>query len=67
MIVIDTVARQIEGVLGKIESLEESRIGGTEIYTRPEVYEHKGKKHKVPAVFLSGDHKKLEEHKANKK
>lgn len=67
MIVIDTVARQIEGVLGKIESLEESRIGGTEIYTRPEIYEHKGKKYKVPAVFLSGDHKKLEEHKAKKK
>lgn len=67
MIVIDTVARQIDGVLGKIESLEETRIGGTEIYTRPEVYEFKKKKYKVPKVFLSGDHKKLEEHKAKKK
>ncbi len=67
MIVIDTVSRQIDGVLGKIASLEESRIGGSEIYTRPEVYEHKGKKHKVPNVFLSGDHKKLETHKTEKK
>jgi len=66
MIVIDTVARQIEGVLGKIESLEENRISSTEMYTRPEVYEHKGKKHKVPKVFLSGHHKNLEDHK-NKK
>ncbi len=66
MIVIDTVSRQIEGVLGKIESLEESRASGTEIYTRPEVYEYKGKKHKVPKVFLSGHHAKIEEHKNNK-
>lgn len=67
MIVIDTVSRQIEGVLGKIESLEETRISGTEIYTRPEVYEHKGKKYKVPKVFLSGHHKKLEEYKGKSK
>lgn len=66
MIVIDTISRQIPGVLGKIESLEESRIGGTEIYTRPEVYEHKGKKYKVPKVFLSGHHKNLEHYKKNK-
>lgn len=67
MILIDTVSRQIEGVLGKINSLEESRIAGTEIYTRPEVYEHKGKKYKVPKVFLSGHHKNLEEYKKDKK
>lgn len=72
MIVIDTVARQLPGVLGKIESLEETRIGGSEIYTRPEVYEYPGragkkKKYSVPKVFLSGHHKKLEEHKAKKK
>lgn len=67
MIVIDTVSRQIDGVLGKIESLEETRVSGTEIYTRPEVYEHKGKKYKVPKVFLSGHHKKLEEFKGKSK
>lgn len=66
MIVIDTVSRQIPGVLGKLESLEESRISGTEMYTRPEVYEFKGKNYKVPKVFLSGNHKDLEEYKKNK-
>lgn len=63
MIVIDTISRQIEGVLGKIDSLEENRISSSEMYTRPEIYEHKGKKYKVPAVFKSGHHKKLEEYK----
>lgn len=63
MIMIDTISRQLPGVLGKIESLEETRTAGSEIYTRPEIYEHKGKKHKVPKVFLSGNHKDLEEHK----
>lgn len=63
MIVIDTVSRQIPGVLGKIESLEENRVSSGEMYTRPEIYEYKGKKHKVPKVFLSGHHKKIEEYK----
>src|SRR3989344_580833 len=35
--VIDATARQIKGVLGKFESLEESRVASHEIYTRPEV------------------------------
>ncbi len=63
MIVIDTVSRQIEGVLGKIESLEENRVSSSEMYTRPEVYEYKKKKYKVPKVMISGDHKKIEEYK----
>ena len=66
MIVIDTISRQIPGVLGKIESLEETRVSSSEVYTRPEVYEYKGKKHKVPKVFLSGHHKNLEHYKKNK-
>lgn len=61
MIVVDCVARQIPGVLGKFESLEEERISSSEVYTRPEILEYKGKKHKVPKVLLSGDHKKIEE------
>lgn len=61
MIVVDCVARQIPGVLGKFESLEEERISSSEVYTRPEIIEYKGKKHKVPKVLLSGDHKKIEE------
>jgi tRNA (guanine37-N1)-methyltransferase len=58
--IIDTAARQIEGVLGKFESLEESRIASHEIYTRPEVIMHKGKKYTVPKVLLSGNHKLLD-------
>jgi tRNA (guanine37-N1)-methyltransferase len=60
MIVIDAVARQIPGVLGKLESLEEDRTASPDVYTRPEVLEWKKKKYKVPPVLLSGDHKKIE-------
>ncbi|MCB9820731.1 tRNA (guanosine(37)-N1)-methyltransferase TrmD [Candidatus Nomurabacteria bacterium] len=67
MVVIDSVSRQIKGVLGKMESLEEERVSSSEFYTRPEVLEYKGKKYKVPPVLLSGDHKKIEEWKKNKK
>ena len=61
MILIDCLSRQVKGVLGNFDSLEESRISSHDVYTRPEVIEHKGKKHKVPKVLLSGDHKKIEE------
>ena len=60
MVVVDACARQIEGVLGTHESLEEERVSSSEVYTRPEVYEWKGKKYKVPAVLLSGDPKKID-------
>lgn len=61
MVILDTVARRIPGVLGKIESVEENRISSSEVYTRPEVLEYKGKKYRVPKVLLSGNHKKIEE------
>lgn len=69
LIIIDSVSRQIPGVLGKIGSLEENRISSGEIYTRPEILVWKGKKHKVPPVLLSGNHKDIEEwkQKGNKK
>ncbi len=67
MILVDCMSRQIPGVLGKIESLEENRISSSEFYTRPEVLEFKGKKYKVPKVLLSGDHKKIEEWKQKSK
>lgn len=54
--IIDAAARQIPGVLGKFESLEESRVASHEIYTRPEVIEHKGKKYRVPKVLTGGHH-----------
>lgn len=61
MAVIDTVSRQIEGVLGSFDSLEESRAASSDVYTRPETLIYKGKKHKVPKVLLSGNHKLIEE------
>lgn len=67
MIVIDCMSRQIKGVLGNFDSREEERISSSEFYTRPEVLVYKNKKHKVPKVLLSGDHKKIEEWKESKK
>jgi len=61
MVLADAVARQIPGVLGKTESLEEKRLGvGVPAYTRPEIFVFKNKKYTVPKVLLSGDHKKIE-------
>ena len=68
MVLIDSISRQIHGVLGKQESLEEKRNGiGLPIYTRPEIFEYKRKKYKVPKVLLSGNHKKIEEWRKNHK
>lgn len=61
MIVIDAIARQVPGVLGKEESLEENRVASHEVYTRPEVLDWQGKKHRVPKVLLSGDHQKIDQ------
>lgn len=58
--IIDATARQIKGVLGKFESLEESRVASHEIYTRPEVLKVKGKNYKVPKVLLSGHHANID-------
>ncbi len=60
MVMIDVISRQVEGVLGKLDSLEENRVSSSEMYTRPEILEYKGKKYKVPKVLLSGNHKDIE-------
>ena len=65
--IIDATARQIKGVLGKFESLEEGRVASHEIYTRPEVLVYKGKKYRVPKVLLSGHQAKINEWKNRKK
>lgn len=67
MIVVDCVARQIKGVLGKFDSLEEERVSASEFYTRPEILEYKGKKYRVPKVLLGGNHKLIEEWKKSRK
>lgn len=59
-VVVDAVSRQIKGVLGKEESLEEERrMSGFPVYTKPEVFEYNDKKYKVPKVLLSGHHIKI--------
>ena len=60
MVMIDCISRQVAGVLGCAESLEEERIASPDVYTRPEVFEYKGKKLRVPKVLLSGNHKKID-------
>lgn len=59
--IIDAVARNIDGVLGAGESLEDTRVASGEMYTRPEIFLHKGKKYVVPKVLRGGNHKEIEE------
>lgn len=69
MVVVDCVSRQINGVLGKFESLEEERVSSSEVYTRPEILKYpfsnaqgkKSKSYKVPKVLLSGHKAKIDE------
>lgn len=72
MVVVETIARLIPGIIGKPDLLEEripisrGRSGRGFIeypqYTRPEVFSYaKNREWKVPKVLLSGDHKKIEE------
>ncbi|MEK7662074.1 MAG: tRNA (guanosine(37)-N1)-methyltransferase TrmD [Patescibacteria group bacterium] len=67
MVLIDATARQIEGVLGKTSSIEETRVSSGEVYTRPEVLEYKGKKYRAPKILLSGHKAKIEEWKKGRK
>ena len=62
MVVIETIARLVPGVLGKEQLLKEritKQKGFIEYaqYTRPDVFN----KWRVPKVLLSGNHKKIEE------
>ncbi len=55
------------GVLGNFDSLEESRVSSSEVYTRPEKFIYKGKTFSVPKVLLSGHQAKIEEWKKSRK
>ncbi len=64
MVLVDAVARQIPGVLGKGESAEEESFSKSldrkkeyPHYTRPEIFRGK----RVPKVLLSGNHKEIGE------
>jgi len=61
MILVDTISRQVEGVLGNFNSREEARIASPDVYTRPEVFPYKGIKYRVPKILLTGHHKNIEE------
>ena len=66
MVLMDSISRQVEGVLGDINSLEESRMASPDVYTRPEMFSYKGKSHQVPKILLSGNHSKIDEWKLKK-
>ena len=61
MVMMDSMSRQIDGVLGNKQSLEEERISSHEMYTRPAVVEFQKKKYTVPKVLTEGNHKLIDE------
>lgn len=67
MVMIDAMSRQIKGVLGDFDSIEENRISSHDVYTRPEEIVYKGKKYKVPEVLLSGNHAEIDKWKGGVK
>lgn len=67
MVLIDSISRQVKGVLGTYESLEEGRVSSAQAYTRPEVLKYKGKNYKVPKVLLSGNHAEINKWKQKKR
>jgi len=64
LVFLEAVSRQIPGVLGKEESLEEKK-GSYPVYTRPSSFTvllgGKKKKFDVPGVLLHGNHKEIDE------
>jgi tRNA (guanine37-N1)-methyltransferase len=64
LVMIDTISRQVKGVLGNHDSVEEMRNASPDVYTRPEILVFNGKKYKVPTVLLSGNHAKIEDWRA---
>ena len=67
MLMIDVISRQVEGVLGNFDSIEEKRVSSSEVYTRPEIFTYKGKKYRVPKILLSGYEAKIAEWKLKRK
>ena len=65
--IIDATSRQIPGVLGTFESLEDERVTNGEVYTRPEVFKYKGKSYEVPKVLLEGNHKEIDKWRQHKR
>ncbi len=62
--IIDSVSRQIPGVLGTFESLEDERPTNGVTYTRPEVLTYKKKQYPVPDVLIGGNHAEIDKWRA---
>lgn len=60
MIMIDTITRRIDGVLGDSLSIEEERVASRDVYTRPETIAFNKKSLSVPKILLTGHHSKIE-------
>ncbi len=60
MVMMDSIARQVPGVLGNPDSREEERVSAHEVYTRPRVLSYKGKDYTVPEVLVNGNHKEID-------
>ena len=67
MLVVDAVARQMPGILGNFNSVEEERLASRDVYTRPEILKWNGKTYRVPKVLLSGHAAKIGEWKSKRK
>ena len=65
MVMVDSISRQIDGVLGNKQSLEEERISSHEIYTRPAELKYRGKTYSVPEVLMNGNHAEIDEWRKN--
>lgn len=61
LVMMDSISRQVKGVLGNELSREEDRISSKDVYTRPESFKYKKKNYKVPKVLLTGNHKDIDE------
>ena len=64
MVIIDSIARLLPGVVGNAASLMEeshSRVGQLEYpqYTKPEVLTFNGQNYTVPDILLSGNHQAI--------
>ncbi len=66
MVMIDGISRHIKGVLGNIDSIEESRTASSDVYTRPASFSYKDKEYKVPATLTSGNHAKINQFRSKK-
>lgn len=65
LVILDSISRQIKGVLGNELSLEEERISSSDVYTRPEIFKYKNKIYKVPEILLTGNHAKIDNWRQN--